>query len=209
MKNLRIGRSGFTLIELLVVIAIVAILAALLLPALQAAKEKARQTQCLSNLIQMGRAIRMYLNENEMWYFGDENSIHYHYLISLPRGQNEKLWPKYVDDRKLFVCPSNKKNYPVQTGQATEYYYEYNWKLAGHLEEDVLQPVITPMVHDTDGYSRNKRMDPEDNHGAAGGNMLFCDFHAQWIPNGSNGEGWFKAVGGNDPPYNFPMRQRN
>jgi len=212
MKKLHNGRSGFTLIELLVVIAIIAILAALLLPAIQSAKEAAQRTKCLSNLHQMGRAIRMYLNDSDGRWFLNELSIDYNYLKDRnPRTQPDRLWPAYVDERNLFKCPGNKKDYP---GPYNVQYYEYNHRLcptvaAGLIEEDVLEPVRTPCVHDVDDYGRNKRMDPEDNHGKAGGNILFCDFHAEWIPNGPNGDGWYEAVGGENPAYNFPYRQRN
>jgi prepilin-type N-terminal cleavage/methylation domain-containing protein len=56
-------RPAFTLIELLVIIAIIAILAAILFPVFAQAREKARQTACLSNAKQLGLALTMYTQD--------------------------------------------------------------------------------------------------------------------------------------------------
>jgi prepilin-type N-terminal cleavage/methylation domain-containing protein len=64
------SREGFTLIELLVVMAIIAILAALLLPAVQAAREAARRSQCLNNIRQINLAAQNYLGSNRSYPSG-------------------------------------------------------------------------------------------------------------------------------------------
>jgi len=91
-KKLRRGKalSGFTLVELLVVIAIVAVLAALLLPALNNAKEQGRSALCKNNMRQLTLGILLYADENEFylpwpgdvdrnlepdWVWGGQNTI--------------------------------------------------------------------------------------------------------------------------------------
>jgi prepilin-type N-terminal cleavage/methylation domain-containing protein len=64
-------QRGFTLIELLVVIAVIAVLAALLLPAVQRAREAARRTQCINNLKQLALACHNYVDVNQVFPPGD------------------------------------------------------------------------------------------------------------------------------------------
>lgn len=104
-------RSGaFTLIELLVVIAIIAILAAILFPVFAQAREKARQTSCLSNMKQ--------LVTSSMMYSGDNDGMYHRLRCGVAKfdnnpGGTDQMWGSedallpYIKSGGMFKCPSD------------------------------------------------------------------------------------------------------
>jgi len=113
-------RKGFTLIELLVVIAIIAILAAILFPVFAQARESARMTMCLSNMRQLGLALRMYSQDSDEVF----PNIYQGWGVPGHPGSNDGwMWKNaiapYLKNKGIFICPSNPVAAPDKGGSAT------------------------------------------------------------------------------------------
>ena len=129
----------FTLIELLVVIAIIAILAAMLMPALQQARERGRTASCISNMKQLGLAVQMYQRDFDDW------SMPFDFLGKSTTWGSGLLRYKYTSHKAL-DCPTYSGGAPVPAlsldsakewtvSAYSPYGYNYRWLGGGQHEQ--------------------------------------------------------------------------
>jgi prepilin-type N-terminal cleavage/methylation domain-containing protein/prepilin-type processing-associated H-X9-DG protein len=203
----RAVRSAFTLTEMLMVIALIGVLAALLIPVTAKAREQARRVQCASNIRQICLAAIRHAQD-------DERGIY----IPNPEGDNNvddfnPLYPKYVKDLRIFVCPSTTNivdgrsdltNNAVggANGLHGHSYEIRNWAEAGvrfpdgmvfavktaknyrQFRHSSTGALIMDADDSTENGDQNNWPNASDNHGAAGFNCGYMDGHVEFVPPG-------------------------
>ncbi len=164
-------KDGFTLIELLVVIAIIAMLAALLLPALSAARERARRTTCMNNLRQFSLAYEMYAEDYFEKFPADPKDGLY------KKDAPFAIYPTYIKTAKTFWCPSslNRNNLAPKTIDNTNWYKSYSFVFGLTTGNDCSAPV--PVISDNGVYKSGQSF---GNH-KYGINVLYLDGSVKWI----------------------------
>ena len=179
-------RRGFTLIELLVVIAIIAILAAILFPVFARAREKARQTSCLSNLKQIAVADQMYIQDY------DECIASYSSHPGQSGAYNYRAFlDPYMKNTQLWECPSGTSavGYGPNISDiglanlATGHGFLYCFRKLSSFQ----YPAETAIYADTAGsnwrYSGGEITGMQFRHNE-GANVNFLDGHAKWVSKG-------------------------
>ncbi len=184
-------RKGFTLIELLVVIAIIAILAAILFPVFARAREKARQTSCLSNLKQLALGHMMYVQDYDERFLYGWNAV---YACS---STWEGFLQPYIKNDGICECPSGPgwSSYSSPGNYAWVYDHLRMQKLATlsragspseyYLCFDSYYSYLCVNPDDETGFRNTLGADRTDNYTAfrhnGGANVAFCDGHCKWV----------------------------
>ncbi len=208
-NNIKHKREGFTLIELLVVIAIIAILAAILFPAFSAAREKGRQTSCMSNLHDLYTATQLFYQDNHTYPAVLDQWVGINYMnvdtnCNTP-GTTHFYQPLFTSKElksvNEFHCPDNPQNnqnaaavtavYPATVPLSTKF------GSVGYLDTPVMQHAAGPNVtlpntaaqfSPFDSYDIGPQLDSNGNEVTSNGGPVY-ELHYSLDWTGTTGPG--------------------
>jgi prepilin-type N-terminal cleavage/methylation domain-containing protein/prepilin-type processing-associated H-X9-DG protein len=211
MRAMKTPRRAFTLVELLVVIAIIGVLVALLLPAVQAAREAARRTQCLNFLRQWGISMQNYVDARKVLPIGSRNNPRQTWVMhvwpyieqNVLASRNEIKQPfydppgtihntlngltgQYLD---MYYCPSDVGvDQTVNTYQRRRGNYAVNW--GNSLYGQVIEPLgIAPFSHENGKREKPRKTKLADITDGTSNTLLMSEMLKAWSPDDNDWRG--------------------
>jgi len=185
MMKRRTRQAGFTLIELLTVIAVIAVLASILFPTFARAREKARQSACLSNEKQVGLALQMYMSDYDTVQVISNSGV----LGVADPPYWYDLLDSYLKNKSLLICPSDTE---VDSGDRSSYRFAAG--VFGQEESVYPEPAEAYVLGECAGGSgintwtgqpsvgnpANGHADARQRRHNGGANYLYLDGHSKW-----------------------------
>jgi prepilin-type N-terminal cleavage/methylation domain-containing protein len=194
---------GFTLIEVLIVAAIIATLTGLLLPVITKSRRMGARLNCQANLKQVGYALIMFAGEFDEFfpteYWNGAGAAKYNNNSGLTLGM---LYPKYVSELQLFVCPGSRDPVPVaqlvaaagNTGQFSVFTTVASYGYQRTLLDKALEKVIIVADEDAIGTA-DLNVPSTPNHNYEGANCLWIKGEVTWESARDSAEGVVKTTG--------------
>jgi prepilin-type N-terminal cleavage/methylation domain-containing protein/prepilin-type processing-associated H-X9-DG protein len=170
-------RRAFSLIELLITVLIILVLTTMYWGGNSASRQKSRMTACQQNLQKLFIAMQIYANEHSSKFPAKTGA-------KLSEEPLDRLVPHYTSDTAAFICPGSKDSQLPGGESIAKRTISYAYYMGRTANDGATEALMSDRQVDAQSKSPNQALfsttgkPPGNNHKQSGGNILFCDGHA-------------------------------